>query len=545
MRDMEHLLTDEQMVQFIAKGYLVLHNKLPKSLHENVMKQIHYTFMEEGNPGNNILPRVPDIQKFFETPVVKGALTSVLGPDYYLHPHRHCHYNQPANQNPGGGNWHKDGYWNSVRSHRPWWAMIFYYTQDVTEELGPTAIMPGSQYNEKFLWQEQEALLPTGPAGTMVLVHFDIWHKASLNTSQMDRFMLKFQFARRRAPMAPSWNNKLCEMPLPTGISRTYMNLWLDVWNWLRGEQASTSAVGSSLGNGAKIAAGNNLANDENSLSSAGDLHVERERLVSQLNSEDAMTRAKAVETLGLLRETAQKAAPQVARLIEDSSEHVALNAAYALGKMGDDGVHELMTCLMSGANIAAQRAAYGLQAAGEAAVTGAVEALQHVDERRRALACFVLGMIGNANMQTVPALMSMLEDDSDWVRRNAIEALGLLTDPSPEVVSAIVNILETSVQKEETDSLESSREYPPNQGYIKNKIAYTAALTLLRIGRYGNPDEVLRGLVQAFDSKDRYVRAYAFEALAQLKTAEAVDVLIRYNRTARWCPDTNKASTF
>ncbi|ACX64953.1 hypothetical protein [Paenibacillus sp. Y412MC10] len=103
MLDSQWLLTDEQICQFIMKGYVVLHNELPDQLHAEVRDKINAVLHEEGNPGNNILPRVPEIQQFFETPVVQGALTSVLGPDYYMHPHRHCHYNQPAIRCRGAG----------------------------------------------------------------------------------------------------------------------------------------------------------------------------------------------------------------------------------------------------------------------------------------------------------------------------------------------------------------------------------------------------------------------------------------------------------
>ncbi len=62
--DTKYLLTDEQMTQFITKGYLVLQNDLSQQLHENVMKRIYNVIHEEGNPGNNILPRVPTFSSF-------------------------------------------------------------------------------------------------------------------------------------------------------------------------------------------------------------------------------------------------------------------------------------------------------------------------------------------------------------------------------------------------------------------------------------------------------------------------------------------------
>lgn len=484
--DVKNLLTDEQMLQFITKGYVVLRNEVPQELHQDVMKKIHYVLQHEGNPGNNILPRVPEIQKLFETPVVKGALTSVLGTDYYMHPHRHCHYNQPGNQTPGGGQWHKDGFWSSMRSHRPWWAMIFYYTQDITEEMGPTAIMPGTQYYEKFLGDKGETILPTGKAGTMVLVHFDLWHKASFNSSTIDRYMLKFQFVRLSVPKYPTWNHTDPTFVIPDGVPALHEDLWRDVWEWLRGESPR----------------------------SAVNLPVEDSR----------------VQELG--------------QSLQDSAETVALNAAYALGTMGYKGADELLKQLREGTNLVAARAAYGLQSAGSGAVPGLIKTLGHQEEKRRALAAFVLGMLGSAASEAVPSLIAIIEDNSEWVRRNVIEALGMIVHPADMVVPALAGALETSLENE-SDSEDPTDLYVSNQKYIINKAGYTASLSLLRAGREGDPAIVLRALEKALSSKDRYVRAYAFEALGHLRTEEATEVLIQYFRSARWCPDTHKASTF
>ncbi|OBZ17560.1 HEAT repeat domain-containing protein [Bacillus sp. FJAT-26390] len=475
------LLTDEQIIQFITQGYLVLNNELPNELHLKVMSRIHEVLQEEGNPGNNILPRVPDIQKFFDTPVVKGALTGILGPDYYLHPHRHCHYNQPANQNPGGGNWHKDGYWSAMRSHRPWWAMIFYYTQAITEELGPTAIMPGSQYNEAYPGDDKPFMLPTGPAGTMVLVHFDLWHKASLNTSNMDRYMLKFQFARLSAPTAPSWDHQKEAFQLPDGMSEARLPVWQSIWDWMRG-QAEPEGT---------------------------DQSIDIERLAS---------------------------------LAQSQNEDAALNSAYALARAGAEGISKLHAIISTGTYEAAKRATYAILTAGEQAINGLIDLLEHEDGEKRSLACSAIGMIGAPTDEALRELIQSLSDENESVRRHAAEALGMIAEPSEQAVAALTRTLEEAVAKERE---ERAGHPETDQSYIRNKIGYAAALSLLRVGRYGNVSEVISALNKALDSSDRYVRAYAFEALTFLRTEEAVDVLLRYYRSARWCPDTNKASTF
>ncbi|MGG4106337.1 HEAT repeat domain-containing protein [Paenibacillus lautus] len=520
MLDYQCLLTDEQIIQFITKGYVVLHNELPDQLHDAVRDKINVVLHEEGNPGNNILPRVPEIQQFFETPVVKGALTSVLGPDYYMHPHRHCHYNQPGDPLPGGGQWHKDGYWSSMRSHRPWWAMIFYYMQDITEEMGPTAIMPGTAYYEKFVGDQGETLLPTGKAGTMVLVHFDLWHKASLNVSDLDRYMLKFQFVRLRAPESPTWNHQEKEMSFTGGTPYVHLNLWRDIWNWMRGEPGQ--GMHSVTGDKAQI-----------------------EQLAEDLKSEDESVRARAADQAGLLGEKAASLAPELGQMLNDR-EPVALNVSYALGRMGSAGINELICRMSEGTTQIAQRAAYGLQGAGAGAVPGLLALLEHANEKRRALAAFALGTIVPSTHEVSSALLTCLQDPSDWVRRNAVEALGIMGREAGDVCQALANVLEQSLlQEEEREAAGPDDTDISQQSYILNKTGYTAALSLLRTAKATDVPIVIHSLEQALHSKDRYVRAYAFETLTHLRTPEATDVLIRYYRPARWCPDTTKASTF
>jgi HEAT repeat protein len=236
--------------------------------------------------------------------------------------------------------------------------------------------------------------------------------------------------------------------------------------------------------------------------------------------------------------------APALGQLLDDA-ETAALNAAYALGHMGPKGIDELIKHVNEGTTLVAERAAYGLQGASIGAIPGLLQVLEHKDEKRRALAAFVLGMVGPQAIDAVPALIEALQDESEWVRRNAVEALGMIGNASGEVVPVLSQALEGSLLRETGEGEQTSDMYVNKQKYISNKIGYTAALSLLRTGKDGDAGLVVRSLEKALHSKDRYVRAYASEALTHLRTAEAMDVLIRYYRTSRWCPDTSKASTF
>ena len=46
-----------------------------------------------------------------------------------------------------------------------------------------------------------------GPAGTVTIVHYDLWHRAMPNLSAHDRYMVKFLFTRMSEPDGPAWSS--------------------------------------------------------------------------------------------------------------------------------------------------------------------------------------------------------------------------------------------------------------------------------------------------------------------------------------------------
>ena len=107
MPQQPRLLNDQQMQDFIRQGYIVVNADLPLTVHQSIHQQIDTIFESTGNPGNDILPKVPDLYKVLQHPAVHGVLSSILGPDYMLHPHRHCHLNPGQSS---GQDFHQDSY---------------------------------------------------------------------------------------------------------------------------------------------------------------------------------------------------------------------------------------------------------------------------------------------------------------------------------------------------------------------------------------------------------------------------------------------------
>lgn len=250
--DPQYLLTDAQVEKFIINGYTLVETDFPASFHASICEQIDAAFERfGGNPRDEILDMVPDLYKVYADPRVRGALVSLLGVDCTLNSHRHCHYTTPGER---GGHWHQDGL--NSRHHQIRTVLAMYYPQDVTEDMGPTVVLPGTQFHNTpssqmgsyMNFKSQLAL--SVKAGTVAITHYDIWHAWMPNRSTKNRRMLKFLFSRASEPTAPSWNHdpeyRFSPAPfsLPIdGQSEAYKHrtMWRSVWDWLQGEQPDTA----------------------------------------------------------------------------------------------------------------------------------------------------------------------------------------------------------------------------------------------------------------------------------------------------------------
>lgn len=387
--DYSQRLSDEQMRSYLTEGFLVLKSRLPQEVHDHIHDRCEEIFSTSGNPGNEILEMNPALRLVFADPVVKGALSSILGEGYFMHPHRHCHQNQPGT--PAQRN-HKDSYEEdvNVHHHRSRWAMAMYYPQDVAANMGPTGVTPGSQYVSA---QESLAghgeLGVTGEAGTVILVHYDLWHRALRNDSGRNRYMLKFLFCRAAEPQAPAWNNRETEWQAPAGREQDSLEpLWQAMWRWNRGD--SGPALGWEYGD---AALSNLLAGSE----------AERLRAAYTVGP-DAFGHRD--EVFRLWRAEAD-AAENRARCLEHTSpcEHM---FGCALANQGVAGL-ELLE-----------------------------EAMGAPDWRIRGSAVDAVGDMGNEAQSLVQSVAAMTNDPSPWVRRNAVEALGVLGDARDEVTTTL-----------------------------------------------------------------------------------------------------------
>jgi hypothetical protein len=382
------LLDDDAMRRFIMEGYLVLQPDFPEGFHEKIYQQIEEV-VAGGNPRNNLLPRVPQLQQVFDHPMVHGALQSILGPDYYLHLHRHVHDNPPGSK---GQTLHKDSLYNSRfavddkrRHHRIRWAMLFYYPQNTPLELGPTAIMPRSQYLNTEPPSGVEEVALCGKAGTVTIVHYDLLHRGTPNTGDRTRFMVKFLFTRMTEPQSPSWSHRDASW---TATGDPQEGIWRHMWDWHRG-----------VGDTQEATTGRSVAS-----------------LAESLRSD-----------------------PEIA----------GLSAAYELGLRGTEAVPALIEALKEESDAAPRNAAYAFNRIGRPAVPALLEAARDTDPKVRARALDILGDLGLSAAEAAGSLLDGLQDEAEEPRRRAAEALGTAAQQSGEIAAPLGRALQSDPSAE------------------------------------------------------------------------------------------------
>ncbi len=165
----------------------------------------------------------------------------------------------------------------------------------------------------------------------------------------------------------------------------------------------------------------------------------------------DSFARAKAVETLGKIGESAVE---PLIHALNDEHWDVRRKAAWALGNMGESAVEPLIHALNDEHWDVRRKAAWALGNIGDAR---GVEPLIHAlnDEHRdvREEAAWALGNIGDA--RGVEPLIQALRDEYSDVRRQAARSLAVLTVLSEEIVKTTIHDYESKLKEQDRDSFQ------------------------------------------------------------------------------------------
>lgn len=542
-------LTAEQVRQFIADGFVVLQPSVPEQLHRTICRRIAQAVPGTDNPGNNILPMVPEMRHVLESPEVHGALLTLLGPGYLEHPHRYCHIE--SQQDLGeldypaklAANSHQDSYTplGRPRHHHIRFVRIMYYPQDTPPELGPTHVIPGTHLNRGLSDADKaHQLAVSGPAGTVSLTHFDIGHAAGVNVTAERRFMVKFIFMRSAAPDGNGWSGPQWSWrsPRQPATDDRQELAWSHLWDWLRGAPHRYASLAGANTPAAGPAPG-----------------IDVDGLTRRLAAGTDAQRAATAEALARLGAPAVAAIPALVACLNRQPDSVRIAATYALGALGAAAIPALASALRGSGDalphllrgvrrgnhggtwheqaLVMDDAAHALAAIGRDAIPVLIGLLASPDEWARVNAAFALGELDHAAADAVPALVAALADESHFVVRTAADSLG--TIGSADAASALGRLLHDQRAGWET---------PLVRGWsVRDQVRFNAATSLARLGSAAADAE--SDLVAALDDPCGQVTTVALVALRRLNTPTALDAAFSMLTAERWDPSLTGAHRF
>ncbi|MBN4074148.1 phytanoyl-CoA dioxygenase family protein [bacterium AH-315-E10] len=495
MPDKPILLNDGQIQQFICDGFLLLEPDVESSVHQLIDERFNWLVENEPNPGNNILPRLPELEQILNCAVVQGAMISLLGDDYLIHPHRYWHSRAPDNESYSDNDIqeevkkasHQDSYTPSeqAKSHQLQYLRFMYYSHDMQFENGPTHVIPGSQYHANLTDDDRERQIPVlGKAGTIFISHFDLGHAGCPNMSTRCRNMIKFIFLRSSQPTSPSWQHSSPEWKTPLEQNAPFIleNCWQHQWNWLCGH--SPKAINSDR------------------LTS----------LLPLLNTGEQADRTNAIYAIAELGEPA--IIPLVERLIE-AGQYIAEN----------DLPFQKST-------IAMDDACYALSAIGEDCIDFVLPLLSSEYEWTVLNAIHILNDIGINRDDVRRALEPLLESDSCTKICHSANALGSIH--AKQSVPLLCRLLDKSYDLE----IDNLWNWPTDWN-----IHFNVAMALARIGKdtADSEDEIIRHHKHAFGQAGWFLT----ETLMRIGTPAALKAVATDLSVRRWDATLTKERSF
>ena len=520
-------LADEQVRRFICDGVLVLDSGLEPEVHQEIFDKLEWNAAHEFYMGNNVLPRIAELQRILDAPVIHGALQSILGEDYILSPHRSRHVSEPLDEaerklvltgsehgapmgegSSGNSAWHQDGHipMSRARYHVPRMAMVLYFPQDTPAERGPTRVIPGTQLQPYLRKSDYPFAFVADDikAGTCLLIDFDIAHAALTNMTDSTRYMIKFIFLRTRNPAGPSWDGGEVEWQPPKARLGQFDHgrTWSYIWDWMRGAppSAHSDAVGSN----------------------------EIPRLIGLLNGTDQPARLAAIYELAAMGTDA--IGPLTESLLTNAGQEREFTCQYQLDKYGEYvPIGDPNERRWNDVAYTLQDEAYAFGAMGEVAVQPLMELLGHDDAWIKINAAFALGEIGAPAACAVPDLAKLLDHELHQVARASLDTMACIGTNVRVALPAIRRLLTVDNPAWQEGRLAGQR-------YGEVGVRFNALCALLNSDI--DMDEVDDLMVACLGNVNGYVQALAVEALTRPRTREDRPGLrhaLDYLKAHRW----------
>jgi len=205
--DKQYLLDNQQMANFVARGFLRFDELVPDQINKAVMAEIDRGGIQ-GAPAGTPLSECYEgssIRTLLDMPEIQGIIHSLVGKDP-LFDHDAVHVREP-NQGSAQG-MHAD---SIIDTRWDFDIQIMYFPHDIPLEMGGTLLLPGSHYrrvNEMDIARYQNMLGQISmvcKAGTILVLHHGIWHCGRQNKTDKKRYMFKVRL-NPQEPQVKLWN---------------------------------------------------------------------------------------------------------------------------------------------------------------------------------------------------------------------------------------------------------------------------------------------------------------------------------------------------
>ena len=202
--DCEPTLSDRQVIDFCRNGYLTLPGVVPEEINRKVVDYLdNVDSTYEPTP---IMAEDWFVEGVLKNPQAAGAVRSLLGKDFTLPAIISNHRGLLPSE---GQQWHRDG--GSLYTDKLEYLQVFYLPEACTDDMGPTEVLPGSHFmrTKAPLMAHYGKIAGTvstsGPAGSIYLTVYCIWHRRSTATSgprgrSQFRNLLKYNYWRTVPP---------------------------------------------------------------------------------------------------------------------------------------------------------------------------------------------------------------------------------------------------------------------------------------------------------------------------------------------------------
>jgi hypothetical protein len=273
-------LNDAQVLDFCKTGYLVLpatiddavNTRCTDWLEQHAQLDHSKTEAREAAARGHArvrISRVAEPMELFQeewfvdnvlcAPAVVGAVRSLLGRDFGLpiliSNHRMTPDNTPAEEQ----GWHHDG-GSQFDATELNYLQVFYYPQNVTPEMGPTELCPGTHWGTQSYDPRNQGVssspppgratvLTAFPAGSVVITDYPILHRRAASSIACSRNLLKYNYWRTSEPvrdwrgsaepfdfLGTDWNSDVGDFYSCIPISRRFF--------WLAAEQYPEKLLG-------------------------------------------------------------------------------------------------------------------------------------------------------------------------------------------------------------------------------------------------------------------------------------------------------------